>query len=206
MQRGARAAAASAALQRAPAAAATAPRCARAALRCPLLNTQTPHAIIIHITSSHQDLSFADIKERFLRPYYLQASFALGTLTLGLRTGALNYALADDVRCHGLWAMGYAGLCWAVLGCVLYVCMLCVKVGKRGRTLGWALHHTASLTHAAPVPRLSPLKNTYAARRLPRHRRRVRPAVHRDRVGALRLHRHARRRCVSYVWGAANGG
>ena len=96
-------------------------RCRRAALRCPLLNTQTPHTIIIRITSSHQDLSFADIKERFLRPYYLQASFALGTLTLGLRTGALNYALADDVgRYAGLWAMVYAGLCCAGL------CAMCV--------------------------------------------------------------------------------
>jgi hypothetical protein len=49
----------------------------------------------------NQDLGFAEIKERYLRPYYLQGSFLFGTLTLGLRTGAMNYIFADDVSGGG---------------------------------------------------------------------------------------------------------
>ncbi|KAI8476916.1 MAG: hypothetical protein J3K34DRAFT_516176 [Monoraphidium minutum] len=42
------------------------------------------------------DLGFAEIKERYLRPYYLQGAFLLGSLTLGLRTGAMNYVFVED--------------------------------------------------------------------------------------------------------------
>ncbi|KIZ00749.1 hypothetical protein MNEG_7211 [Monoraphidium neglectum] len=41
-------------------------------------------------------MGFAEIKERYLRPYYLQGSFLLGFLTLGLRTGAMNFVFAED--------------------------------------------------------------------------------------------------------------
>jgi hypothetical protein len=46
-------------------------------------------------------MSFAEIKERYLRPYYLQATFVLGSLTLGLRAGAMNFSFPDDVRPPG---------------------------------------------------------------------------------------------------------
>lgn len=50
----------------------------------------------MHVANT-QEMGFAEIKERYLRPYYLQAAFVLGTLTLGLRTGAMNYVFAEDV-------------------------------------------------------------------------------------------------------------
>jgi hypothetical protein len=43
-------------------------------------------------------MGYAEIKERYLRPYYLQATFVLGSLTLGLRAGATKFSFIDDVR------------------------------------------------------------------------------------------------------------
>jgi hypothetical protein len=48
-------------------------------------------------------MGFAEIKERYLRPYYLQGSFLLGFLTLGLRTGAMNFVFAEDVSARRGW-------------------------------------------------------------------------------------------------------
>jgi hypothetical protein len=42
-------------------------------------------------------MSLSEFKERVLRPVYLPASFALGALTLGVRTSAANFALDTDV-------------------------------------------------------------------------------------------------------------
>ena len=42
-------------------------------------------------------MSFAEVKERYLRPYYLPGSFALGTVTLGLKTALDNFSVSEDV-------------------------------------------------------------------------------------------------------------
>jgi hypothetical protein len=45
-----------------------------------------------------QELGWREIKDRYVRPTYLPASFALGALTIGLRLGAANYTFTDSVR------------------------------------------------------------------------------------------------------------
>jgi hypothetical protein len=50
-------------------------------------------------------MSFADFKEKVLRPVYLPASFVLGALTLGLRTATINFEFGDDVSAPGLLAL-----------------------------------------------------------------------------------------------------
>jgi hypothetical protein len=44
-----------------------------------------------------QELGWREIKDRYVRPSYLPASFALGALTIGLRLGAANYTFTDNV-------------------------------------------------------------------------------------------------------------
>ena len=44
-----------------------------------------------------QELGWREIKDRYVRPTYLPASFALGALTIGLRLGAANYTFTDSV-------------------------------------------------------------------------------------------------------------
>jgi len=70
------------------------------------------------INHRSQDMGWVEIKERYLRPYYLQGSFLLGTLTLGLRTGAMNYIFVDDVSLMVLllWGSGGAEGFLGVLG------------------------------------------------------------------------------------------
>jgi hypothetical protein len=46
---------------------------------------------------SLQELGWREIKERYVRPSYLPASFTLGALTIGLRLGAANYTFSDSV-------------------------------------------------------------------------------------------------------------
>jgi hypothetical protein len=42
-------------------------------------------------------MTFGEFKEKVLRPIYLPAAFALGALTLGLRTATINYDFGTDV-------------------------------------------------------------------------------------------------------------
>jgi hypothetical protein len=41
-----------------------------------------------------------EFKERYLRPNYLQLSFALGALTIGLRVAGANYTFTSTVSLH----------------------------------------------------------------------------------------------------------
>jgi hypothetical protein len=54
-----------------------------------------------------QELGWREIKERYVRPSYLPASFTLGALTIGLRLGAANYTFTDSVSPYGC-AAAYA--------------------------------------------------------------------------------------------------
>lgn len=47
-------------------------------------------------TPKFQELGWREIKDRYVRPTYLPASFALGALTIGLRLGAANYTFTDN--------------------------------------------------------------------------------------------------------------
>jgi hypothetical protein len=53
--------------------------------------------LLLQLPVCHQDLSWREFKERYLRPNYLQASFTLGALTIGLRVAAANYAFETTV-------------------------------------------------------------------------------------------------------------
>jgi hypothetical protein len=42
-------------------------------------------------------MSWVEFKERYLRPNYLQLSFAVGALTIGLRVAGANYTFTSTV-------------------------------------------------------------------------------------------------------------
>eukprot|EP00882_Tetradesmus_deserticola_P014931 GHRQ01015888.1.p1 GENE.GHRQ01015888.1~~GHRQ01015888.1.p1 ORF type:complete len:175 (+),score=24.38 GHRQ01015888.1:79-603(+) len=46
----------------------------------------------MRVNPKFQDMSWLEFKERYMRPNYLQLSFVLGALTLGLRVAGANYA------------------------------------------------------------------------------------------------------------------
>ena len=75
------------------------------------------------------DISFDEVKEKYLRPYYLPGSFIIGTTTVGLNTSLVNFSFSEDPFGFIVCSM----ICGAIITAIAWVLFDFTETGNDRR-------------------------------------------------------------------------